>query len=219
MTKSKYAGILTAILVIAIISILAIVTVLIVNAYSNYKKNREASMAISEFDNSLNDEVVTKDNDEELIEHNVVEGSNASSKNGRKVKYYHNFVMIGYIEIPKIKIKYPILEEESVASLEQSVAVRYPEHAKLNQIGNVVIVGHNYRNGLFFSNLKKVENGDIVKITDENGKKLTYTVYEKYETTAEDFEYSIRDVGDNIEVTLVTCTDDSKTRIIVKAKV
>ena len=48
---------------------------------------------------------------------------------------------------------------------------------------------------------------------------LTYTVYEKYETTPEDVAYITRDVGDNIEVTLVTCTDDSNARIIVKARV
>lgn len=218
MTKSKYSGLLTVILVVAIISVLAIVTVLIVNAYSNYKKNREASNAISQFENSLREED-NENNDEDLVMHNIVEGASSSGKSGRKVKYYNNFVMLGYIEIPKIKIRYPILEEESVASLEQSVAIRYPEHPKLNEIGNVVIIGHNYRNGMFFSNLKKVENGDEVKITDENGKKLTYTVYDKYITTAEDFEYSIRDVGENIEVTLVTCTDDGKDRIIVKAKV
>lgn len=46
-----------------------------------------------------------------------------------------------------------------------------------------------------------------------------YTVYEKYETTPEDVEYMTRDVGENTEITLVTCTDDSKARIIVKAKV
>ena len=112
-----------------------------------------------------------------------------------------------------------LLEEETVDSLEQSVAIRYPEHATLNEPGNVVIIGHNYKNGKFFSNLKKIEIGDTINITDLNGKKLTYKVYDIYQTDPDDFEYSIRDVGDNTEITLVTCTDDSKERIIVKAKV
>ena len=127
--------------------------------------------------------------------------------------------MIGYIEIPKINIKYPILEKETVASLEQSVAVRYPDNPKLNEPGNVVIAGHNYRNGQFFSNLKNVSTGDVIKITDTSGKTLTYTIYEKYETTPEDVAYITRNTGDNTEITLVTCTDDSNARIIVKAKV
>lgn len=85
--------------------------------------------------------------------------------------------------------------------------------------GNIVIAGHNYRNGKFFSNLKKVSTGDKIKITDTNGKTLVYTVYEKYETSPEDTEYITRNIGENVEVTLVTCTDNSKARIVVKAKV
>ena len=222
MFKDKYSNLLTIILVVLLVAVLAILTVLFVNVYNKYKKNKEANMAISDFDNSLlSNSINGQDDGDKTIDFNITDSSNgsASNKGTRKVKYYKGHVMIGYIEIPKIKIKYPILEEETVASLEQSVAVRYPEHATLNQVGNVVIVGHNYKNGLFFSNLKKVEVGDTVKITDANGTKLTYKVYDKYETTPEDFEYCIRDVGDNIEVTLVTCTDDSKARIILEAKV
>ena len=85
-------------------------------------------------------------------------------------------------------------------------------------MGNIVIVGHNYRNGMFFSNLKKVSTGDKIRITDMKGQTLVYTVYEKYETTPEDVAYITRNVGDNIEITLVTCTDDSSARIIVKVK-
>ena len=38
--------------------------------------------------------------------------------------------------------------------------------AEPNEIGNFCIVGHNYRNGLFFSNNKKLEKGDKIYITD-----------------------------------------------------
>ena len=55
--------------------------------------------------------------------------------------------------------------------------------------GNIVIAGHNYRNGKFFSSLKRVSTGDKIKITDLSGRTLIYTVYEKYETTPEDVEY------------------------------
>jgi len=72
---------------------------------------------------------------------------------------------------------------------------------------------------MFFSNLKKVSTGDKIKITDDKGQTLVYTIYEKYETTPEDVSYITRDVGNNTEITLITCTDDSKGRIVVKAKV
>ena len=44
--------------------------------------------------------------------------------------------------------------------------------AGINQAGNTVIIGHNYRNGLFFSNNKKLNNGDKIYITDNNKNKL-----------------------------------------------
>ena len=226
MFKNKYSNVLTIVLVIAIIAILVIVSILIVNVYKKYKNDKDASIIIGEFQNNISnniDETEKNEVGEEFIEQNVViskPDTNVSTDEGtRKVTYYNNFVMIGYIEVPSINIKYPILEKETVASLEKSVVVRYPDNAKLNETGNVVIAGHNYRNGMFFSNLKKVSTGDKIKITDDKGQTLVYTIYEKYETTPEDVSYIIRNVEDNVEITLVTCTDDSKARIVVKAKV
>lgn len=228
MFRSKYSNFLTIVLIIAIVFVFALVGVLGVSVYKRYKNDKEAENAILDFENNIEDEPEANTNTskgEDLIEQNpntnVTTGNSGSnSETGkRKVTYYNNFVMIGYIEIPKIGIKYPVLEKETVASLEQSVAVRYPDNAKLNQPGNVVIAGHNYRNGQFFSKLENVATGDIVKITDVSGKTLTYKVYEKYETTPEDVAYITRSVGENTEITLVTCTDDSNARIIVKARV
>lgn len=224
MFKSKYSNFLTSVLIIAIVAIIVIVSALGINAYKKYKNTKDASSAISRFDNNYN---ITKENNKSegqaLDEQNIVvvdpnTSNDPNAKGTRKVTYYNNFVMIGYIEIPSINIRYPILEKETVASLEKSVAVRYPNNPELNTVGNIVIVGHNYRNGMFFSNLKKVSTGDKIRITDMKGQTLVYTVYEKYETTPEDVAYITRNVGDNIEITLVTCTDDSSARIIVKAK-
>lgn len=225
MFKNKYSNFLTIILIIAIVFVVVLISVLAVSAYKRYKSDKDAENAISRFENNIeqNTNVNTNISGEGLIEQNVVKPDssvNTTSEEGKRpVTYYNNFVMIGYIEIPKIKIKYPILEKETVASLEQSVVIRYPDNAKLNEPGNVVIAGHNYRNGQFFSNLKNVSTGDVVKITDASGRTLSYTIYEKYETTPEDVAYITRNTGDNTEITLVTCTDDSNARIVVKARV
>lgn len=225
MFRSKYSNFLTIVLIVAIVLVVALVAVLGVSVYKRYKNDKDAENAILDFENNIVDEPDTNTNiseGEDLIEQNPntnTGNSGSNSESGkRKVTYYNNFVMIGYIEIPKISIKYPVLEKETVASLEQSVAVRYPDNAKLNQPGNVVIAGHNYRNGQFFSKLENVVAGDVIKITDVSGKTLIYKVYEKYETTPEDVAYITRNVGENIEITLVTCTDDSNARIIVKAR-
>lgn len=221
MFKSKYSNFLTIILIVTIVIVIALVSVLAVNAYKRYKSDRDAENAIGKFENNIGQD----DNNtsgEGLKEQNTIDNNvtgEGSGQGTRQVTYYNNFVMIGYIEIPKIGKKLPILEKETVASLEQSVAVRYPDNPKLNKPGNIVIAGHNYRNGQFFSNLKNVATGDIIKITDAEGQTLVYTVYEKYETTPEDVAYINRDTAGNTEITLVTCTNDSSGRIIVKAKV
>lgn len=222
MFKSKYSNFLTIVLVIAIIFVIVLISVLAVSAYKRYKNDKDAENAISRFENNIEQNVSENTSGQGFVEQNIVNNNTESNTNStatRQVTYYNNFVMIGYIEIPKIGKKLPILEKETVESLEQSVAVRYPDNPKLNEPGNVVIAGHNYRNGQFFSNLKNVSTGDVIKITDTNGKTLTYTIYEKYETTPEDVAYITRDTGNNIEITLVTCTDDSNARIIVKARV
>ena len=101
-------------------------------------------------------------------------------------------------------------------SIETAVAFLYG--SGINQPGNSVIIGHNYRNGLFFSNNKKLNIGDKIYITGNDGKKVTYTIYNKFEATPEDTSFYQRDTGGKAEVTLSTCTDDSKARLIICAK-
>jgi len=123
---------------------------------------------------------------------------------------------MGTIEIPKTGIKYPVLAEVTKKSLETSVAILYG--VGLNQPGNTTIVGHNYRNGLFFSDNKKLAKGDIVKITDQTGAMVTYEIYDMYETSPSDAGYMQRDTQGAKEISLSTCTDDSSARLIILAK-
>lgn len=127
--------------------------------------------------------------------------------------------MIGTIKIEKTKVDYPILLDVSPSALETAVGVMYPSNPKLNQPGNTVIIGHNYRNGKFFSNNKKLVLGDKIQITDLNGKTLTYTIYEIFQTIETDTEYISRPRGDKIEISLSTCTDDGKDRLVILARV
>ena len=122
----------------------------------------------------------------------------------------------GVIEIPKTGIKYPILSSVTKKSLETSVAFLYGPG--LNEVGNNVIIGHNYRNGTMFSDLKKLSNGDAIYITDLTGRKIKYIVYKIYRTSGDDASYMTRNTNGKREISLSTCTDDSKARTIVWAK-
>ena len=82
----------------------------------------------------------------------------------------------------------------------------------------MVILGHNYKNGLFFANNKKLSIGDKIYITDLNGQKLTYTIYDKFETEQSNTDWIQRDTNGAREISLQTCTDDGKLRLIILAK-
>ena len=88
----------------------------------------------------------------------------------------------------------------------------------LNQVGNTVIAGHNYRNGLFFSNNKNIKIGDKIYIKDTTGLTVTYVVYNKFETTEQDASYINKDTNGKREITLYSCNDDSSKRIIIEAR-
>ena len=124
--------------------------------------------------------------------------------------------MVGTIEIPAINLKYPVLKEASKSAINVAVAIYYG--SGLNEIGNTVIVGHNYRNGTFFSNNKNLVNGDKVYITDNSGTKITYIIYNIFTTSPEDSDFIDRDTQGKREITLDTCTDDSKSRLIIYAR-
>ncbi len=123
---------------------------------------------------------------------------------------------VGVVNIPKIGVNYPILDETSEALLKVAPCKFWgPEP---NEIGNFCIVGHNYRNKKFFSKVINLVVGDKVEITDLSGRTLTYQVYDKYTVAPEDVQCTSQLTNGRKEVTLITCTNDSKQRVVVKTR-
>lgn len=219
--NSKYSNLLTVLLVIVIIAIVAIIAFLGYRYYKNEQLKNNSEEFVDSFLNDTN--INGNNNNSDSIDDNVFtgvdEGTNTGSTtaSGEKPKY-NGYDMIGTIEIPATNVKTPILaqSELSKSSLETSVVEIYGPG--LNQVGNTTIAGHNFRNGTFFSNNKKLNAGDKIYITDLTGKRLSYTIYNKYETDENDSEYMTRDTEGAIEISLTTCTDDSKARLIIWAK-
>ena len=223
MFESKYGKILTVLLIVVIVAIIGLLIYLGYDYYEKYFITKDTAEFVDSFgsENTNTTNQVNKDNDTNSnIDENALDGiqssDNSGTSNTSKRKTYKGFNVVGTIESPKTNLKYPILEKVTKSSIETAVAVMYGPGP--NQVGNTTIMGHNYRNGLFFSNNKKLEVGDKIYITDLDGKKLTYTIYNKYETTPEDAEYMTRNTNGAIEVSLSTCTDDSKARLIIWAK-
>lgn len=98
-----------------------------------------------------------------------------------------NTSIIGNIEIPKLKISYPIFSKCSDELLKISVCKFYG--SELNLPGNLCIAGHNYDNGDFFSNLSLLKIQDVINIYDTNNIKTSYIIYNIYEVFPTDMHY------------------------------
>lgn len=229
MFESKYSKFLTVILVVVIVAIFALLGFLGYDMYQKYFIESDAAAFVENTNNNTQsntqkeENTTSADDNNTVIDENVtnpidnITSTGTSTGNGQASKpTYKGFNVVGTMVIPATSFQYPILEKVSKKSIETAVAVLYG--AGVNQVGNTVIIGHNYRNGLFFSNNKKLKVGDKIYITDNSGNKLTYTIYNKFETTPEDTSFYQRDTEGKPEVTLSTCTDDSKARLIILAR-
>ena len=209
MLEKKYSNILTIVLVISIIIILAIIGKIAFDFFRNKKINDDAEEAIANFDKNIEDADKSKDGNVEGIE-------NSDIKIDLSKFTYGGYNMMGYIEIPAIKIKYPVLETVTTHSIEIAVAIR--AGVGLNKVGNTVIVGHNYRNGVFFSDLGKLKIGDKIYITDRSGTKIKYDIYNIFSAIPEDASFNERDTQGKREITLSTCDDNAAMRTIIYAR-
>ncbi len=127
-----------------------------------------------------------------------------------------DFFVIGSIQIPSIKIDYPILSDTNDELLKIAPCRFYGPYP--NKEGNLCIAGHNYDDSRFFSNLHKLELGDKINIYDATSSLTTYHVYKKYETNKSDTSCTSQDTNGKKEITLVTCNNFNNNRLIVKAK-
>ncbi len=232
MYENKYGNFLTILLVIVII---AIIGCLIFGGYKVYQQFNSTQDA-NNFVNNFIENTTDKNNVQNNVQNNVAvennttntenntdimnqlqntpEGNNTSG--GGATQTYKGYNVIGTIEIPKINLSYPILETAGLKEIEVSVGMLYGVGP--NKVGNTLIIGHNYRNGQFFANNKNLSIGDKVYITDLSGKRLSYTIYDKFETTTEDTEFLTRNTNGAREISLQTCTDDGSLRLVILAK-
>ena len=225
MSEGKYGKILTIILGIVVIAVLILLGFLGYDVYRKKTTDRDTSKTLDDFDTNLNligsntvENVEIPKIDTKPAENtttNTTTGGNSSSNNTKKVQY-KGYNVEGKIEIPAIKLEYPILEKATPSSIEAAVAILYSANG-LNQPGNTVISGHNYRNGSFFGNNDKLKLGDKVYITDNSGTKLKYNIYNIYETSPDDGDFIMRETNGKREISLQTCTDNSKGRLIIWA--
>ena len=188
------------VLLIAAIAILGIVIYKYGSSQVNEKKSQEAVEAFSNIDFSKND-----GESENLVQLD-----------------YKGYKIIGIVKIPKIEIEYPILEigdidpENAKKPMKLSIIKYWGEN--VNDYGNLSIAGHNNKDGTMFGKTKKLEIGDIVELTDLKGQTIQYSIYDIFVTDPNDVSILLPKDELVREVTLITCTNGNKQRLILKAK-
>ncbi len=230
MFDSKYSKVLTIILIVVIVAIVLILGFLTFDYIRKINTSKQASNFVDSYQSEIkngNNQNITGDTQEPIQGNITIDpsetqtsiGSTNNSSSRPTKKKYQNLTVAGTMKIPTINLEYPIVEETTATALEKALVVLYPNGDNLNQPGNTVVIGHNYRNGTFFSNLKKLSNGAKIYVTDFRGKSMTYEVYNIFEASSTDASFYARDTNGLAELTLSTCTDTSNDqRTIIFAK-
>ena len=187
----KICNILLIIIIIAII----IVTVLIITKYT---KNQLNEQELGEIVETINREVVQ----EEVVEEKQME--------------YKGHKVVGILKITKINLEYPILDTTTNETLRLSITRFWG--SGVNKIGNLSIAGHNNYDGTMFGKTKQLEIGDTLELTDMMGITKIYTIYDKFITDPNDISIIESDKFGTREVTLITCSNGNKERLILKAR-
>ena len=171
----------------------------------------------------LDDEPIQEgDAHEEEVENTPQNAPIVVNRDVRKTNTGYKYTTVATINIPKLNIKYPILDgqthsaEETESLLKISLTKFWGPQP--NEVGNFCIVGHNYRNTKFFSKLSTLEIGDTIDVTDLSGKTIKYMVYNQYVVEPTDVSCTSQLTNGKREITLITCTLDSKHRTIIKAR-
>lgn len=215
------------------ISLFCLICLTSICIYAAYDRNKESEISNEIVENMFADKTVisqeenalivkiTQDFTENAIEHpeeettteeetpDVQQSSVYTASDGTQYNY------IGRIVIPKINVDYAIFDHWTYDLLTKSICKFHGGDP--NEEGNLCLIGHNWRNKRFFSKVPTLENGDIVQITDLSGRTVEYEVYDKHQVDPNDVSDTTQEV-EGREVTLITCTDDSKHRVVVRCK-
>ena len=187
-----------------------------------YEDQKEDNTTISVEEGVIVINALDKENEEDNITQSIVNLSDLTSdKSKQKItesiapdgkSYYTESIL----KIPKLGIEYPVLSDTSDELLKISLNRFWGPDP--NEVGNYVIVGHNYNNGKMFGKLPNIKIGDTCELTDLSGRTVTYRVYKMYVVDPNDVSCTSQLTNGKREITLITCTSTGKQRHIIKAE-
>ena len=186
------------ILIILIIALVAVISIIAIKRINNKIKEEELTSIVKDVKEKIEENKNTADNKSEV-----------------KMEY-KGYNVVGIIKIPKINIEYPIIDKTNDETMKYSITKFWGNN--VNDIGNFSMAGHNYFDNTMFSNTNKLNIGDYIQMTGMDGKTVEYNVFDKYVIDPNDVE-CVKCVDENTrEITLITCINGRKNRLIIKAR-
>ena len=184
---------------------------------SNDMKTKEQKTNIISINESEKEVAITqeKESKNEIEKQIKNDEENKKIANNEIPSRYNGYPVIAKLEIEKIDLDTLVLKEHSKQTLAMSVTKFFGVNP--NEVGNFCIAGHNYITKNMFHNLKKVNVGDKIKLTDLTGRSINYKVYKKSTVLPNETQCLSQKTNGRTELTLITCTTDSSKRIVIKA--
>lgn len=198
------------------------------NYINKHNFNNERQELLEKYENDiaektdlLKDDLSQKnyigDNNISPINSSADKSQNDQSKKLQEKGYSKkDYKVIGRIKINKIKVDYPIIDETTEETLDISITKFVGD--KINLPGNLVLAGHNMKDGSLFGRLKELIQGDTIELYDQKGVVRQYKVYKIYIVEPTDLTPLDQETEGKCIVTLLTCTNHGEQRLILKCK-
>lgn len=190
----KVYNLIIAVLIVALIVVIAMI---VIRYGGNYLNEKEVSSSLETIEEELNKEETQQSESLPELE-------------------FKGYKVEGIIEIPKINIKYPIIDHTNEETMKVSITKFWGPQA--NEIGNYTVAGHNNKDGTMFGKTKYLQIGDKIKLTNLKNETIEYEVFKIYSIDPDDVSCVESVESGTREVTLITCTNGHKNRLVTKAR-
>lgn len=127
--------------------------------------------------------------------------------------------LLGVLEIPKLKLRFPVVEGAQRDNIRASIGHLETSSDITELHGNCVLAGH--RGGIygeFFKNIDKLNKEDVVKIILLDGTVYTYYYTEQLIIEPTDVKEACKIIPNQTTLTLLSCNDNGSRRILVRCK-
>lgn len=190
----KVYNLIIAVLIVALIVVIAMI---VIRYGGNYLNEKEVSASLETIEEKLNKEETQQSESLPELE-------------------FKGYKVEGIIEIPKINIKYPIIDHTNEETMKVSITKFWGPQA--NEIGNYTVAGHNNKDGTMFGKTKYLQIGDKIKLTNLKNETIEYEVFKIYSIDPDDVSCVESVENGTREITLITCTNGHKNRLVTKAR-